>query len=528
MIANVSAHRRANAFAQALEDRTDQGTAAEQPAESAEPAEQGRLLALASGLGELPRPTLDPEVKVVQRAQLVAAMEAMLLEGTVGGGVSSGPTVPEQRTSAGVPTGPPRSGNCVPRSRWSKGLAAGGLTVGVAAGAFGGVAAASSDALPGDSLYGLKRGMEDIKLGMADDDSAPRRALPRPCLDPAERSPPADGTGPLRPSGPRIPGRDPARPGGMKHDATEGHRLLHQAYERDGSLGPIATLSSFSASHRQTWDGLRDRLPVQLHRRGRRGQRGIRRHRRRGRAAPGACCRALPEQGPGHAPGRGSTQDAGGNSQYDRPSPSAPSRSERHVRTTGSDSPHPSGPAPAARTRRPARRQHRRTARPAAGQPRAIAARQGDDGSPRPRRHHPAPAPGPAAGPGHRRGGRRTRRPSTARADRGSQPRRAESVPLTRTGRPPPPSPCPRTPSPRLVSRTRRPSEEDRPTLHQQLVERVLDLLTYLVRQVEHQHRILGRLRRDTRPSGSARRTGSSTSSAAAAPRADPATETSA
>ena len=41
----------------------------------------------------------------------------------------------------------------------------------MAAGAFGGVAAASSDALPGDSLYALKRGMEDFKLNLADDES---------------------------------------------------------------------------------------------------------------------------------------------------------------------------------------------------------------------------------------------------------------------------------------------------------------------------------------------------------------------
>ncbi len=43
MIANVSAHRRANAFAQALEDRASEGAAAEQPetpVEPAEPAEQ--------------------------------------------------------------------------------------------------------------------------------------------------------------------------------------------------------------------------------------------------------------------------------------------------------------------------------------------------------------------------------------------------------------------------------------------------------------------------------------------------------
>lgn len=72
MIANVSAHRRANAFAQALEE-SHRGPAAEQsegPAPSsaaAEQTERGRMLAFAEGLGELPKPELDPEVKVVQR-----------------------------------------------------------------------------------------------------------------------------------------------------------------------------------------------------------------------------------------------------------------------------------------------------------------------------------------------------------------------------------------------------------------------------------------------------------------------------
>ncbi|MFF5637545.1 DUF5667 domain-containing protein [Streptomyces sp. NPDC012825] len=261
MIANVSAHRRANAFARALEDRASEGAAAEPAETPAEPAEQGRLLALANGLGELPRPQLDPEVKVVQRAQLVAAMEAMLMEG----GASAGPTVPEQRTSTGK--GAHRASplrKLRPRSRWTKGLAAGGLTVGVAAGAFGGVAAASSDALPGDSLYGLKRGMEDIKLGMADDDadrggiyldqastrlSEARRLMERGRAGDLDHESLAEIRRVL---------------GGMKHDATEGHRLLRQAYERDGALAPMARLNSFAQAHRDTWDGLRDRLPVQL------------------------------------------------------------------------------------------------------------------------------------------------------------------------------------------------------------------------------------------------------------------------
>ncbi|CAL9493347.1 DUF5667 domain-containing protein [Streptomyces sp. enrichment culture] len=260
MIANVSAHRRANAFAQALEDQ-----AAQQPEASAEPSEHDRLLALANGLGELPKPTMDPEVKVVQRAQLVAAMEAMLQEGTAAGGASADPTVPEQRTASG--RGAHRATalrKLRPRSRWSKGLAAGGLTVGVAAGAFSGVAAASSDALPGDSLYGLKRGMEDLKLGLADDDadrgeihldhastrlSEARRLLERGRSGELDHESLAEIRRTLS---------------GMQHDVSEGHRLLRLAYERDGRIGPMATLDSFARSHRGTWDGMRAKLPPQL------------------------------------------------------------------------------------------------------------------------------------------------------------------------------------------------------------------------------------------------------------------------
>ncbi|MGW3425451.1 DUF5667 domain-containing protein [Streptomyces phaeochromogenes] len=270
MIANVSAHRRANAFAQALEEQPDRGTAAEQsegpaPAAVDRPG-QGRMLSLATGLGELPKPELDPEVKVVQRAQLVAAMEAMLQEGTAAGGGATDPSVPEQRSHRG--RGAHRAtglGKLRPRSRLSKGLAAGGLTVGVAAGAFSGVAAASSDALPGDSLYGLKRGMEDLKLGMADgegdrgrlylDQASTRLSEARRLME-RGRSGPLDheSLGEIR-----------RALSGMQHDASEGHRLLHEAYERDpDSLGPIQALSAFSQSHREAWGALRDRLPVQL------------------------------------------------------------------------------------------------------------------------------------------------------------------------------------------------------------------------------------------------------------------------
>ncbi|AKN68449.1 hypothetical protein QR97_00205 [Streptomyces sp. PBH53] len=270
MIANVSAHRRANAFAQALDEQSDRDTAAEQsavpagsPPTAEERSEQGELLALAAGLGALPKPQLDPEVKVVQRAQLVAAMEAMLQEGTGAADAS----VPEQRQHRGK--GAHRAsplGKFRPRTRLSKGLAAGGLSVGVAAGAFGGVAAASSDALPGDSLYGLKRGIEDFKLNYLTDGDDQRgqtyldQASTR--LSEARRLLERGRGGHLDHESIGEIRRTLA---GMQHDVTEGHRLLHAAYEADpDSLGPIQALSTFSRSHRQAWSALSDKLPMQL------------------------------------------------------------------------------------------------------------------------------------------------------------------------------------------------------------------------------------------------------------------------
>ncbi|MER6028492.1 DUF5667 domain-containing protein [Streptomyces sp. NPDC001851] len=265
MIANVSAHRRASAFAQALEEQSDRDTAAEQsvtpagcPPTAEEQSEQGELLALAADLGALPRPQLDPEVKVVQRAQLVAAMEAMLQEGTGAADTS----VPRQK---GAHRASPL-GKLRPRSRLTKGLAAGGLSVGVAAGAFGGVAAASSDALPGDSLYGLKRGIEDFKLNYmtTGDDQRGQTYLDQASTRLSEARRLME-----RGRGGRLDhesiGEIRRTLSGMQHDVTEGHRLLHEAYEADpGSLGPMQALSAFSRSHREAWSALSDKLPVQL------------------------------------------------------------------------------------------------------------------------------------------------------------------------------------------------------------------------------------------------------------------------
>ncbi|MBT2506524.1 hypothetical protein J7I98_11565 [Streptomyces sp. ISL-98] len=336
MIANVSAHRRANAFAQALEAQTPQGTAADQPEETAEGPESTRLLALANGLGELPSPELDPEVKIVQRAQLIAAMEAMVAEG----GASAGPMVPKQRTDGrGAHRASPLR-KLRPRSRWSKGIAAGGLTVGVAAGAFSGVAAASSDALPGDSLYGLKRGMEDVKRGMAGGD-ADRGQL---YLDQASTR--LHEARRLMERG-RESELDHEQLGevrrtlsGMTHDAGEGHRLLHEAYERDGSMGPIQALSSFAKSHREAWSSLRGRLPVQLTDVGNQVSSVFDAIDQEVAPLQSLLPRA-PESGRSTTDRRGSTQDrTGGTSGTNRPAPSTTTSSGG--RTGGDSKPRPS------------------------------------------------------------------------------------------------------------------------------------------------------------------------------------------
>ncbi|MCM2578274.1 DUF5667 domain-containing protein [Streptomyces meridianus] len=280
MIANVSAHRRANAFADALDEQQRQARQAVQPDPTTECAENGTpatddpgrrrgagngprddraaLVALTERLGDLPKPELDAGTRTVQRAQLVAAMESMLAERD-----SGDRPVPGRRSGKGTH----RAGalhRLQLRSRWSKGIAAGGLTVGVAAGAFSGIAAASTDALPGDSLYGLKRGMEDLSLGMADGETDRGRihldhASTR--LHEARRLMERDRSGGLDHESVTELRRVLSR---MSQDASEGHRLLHSAYRRNGSLAPMRTLSNFSAGHRSGWQELRHRLPAQL------------------------------------------------------------------------------------------------------------------------------------------------------------------------------------------------------------------------------------------------------------------------
>lgn len=291
MIGQATAHRRANAFAQALEDAAvlgeatgeagggnaekAGGTAGEHSAHGAHSAHGGHgthaaarhadpgqasLLALAAAIGDRPAPVPDADKKTVQRAQLIAAMEQALADGSFE--VSA--RVPAQRSEGRGSHRATGLRKFAPRSRLSRRLAVGGLTVGVAAGAFGGVAAASTDALPGDTLYGLKRGMEDLKLDMASGDSSRGQVyldMAATRMQEARRLMDRGRGGPLDDE---SVGEVRKALSGMHQEASEGHRLLSQAYRKDGSLQPMELLNTFAASHRQSWSDLRGKLPSQL------------------------------------------------------------------------------------------------------------------------------------------------------------------------------------------------------------------------------------------------------------------------
>ncbi|WP_314171330.1 DUF5667 domain-containing protein [Streptomyces winkii] len=314
MIGSVTASKRAAAFAQALDEHElDEAAATDRTAESgrrgaAPPApvrpsaagdgeatapggaqssseEEGEtepalMLGLAERLRSVPRPAVAPDVKIVQRAQLIAAMEAEFASPEARARQvpaqrdrrREGRAAPDgQRDGRGARKGAHRApamgplSRLRPNSRLGKGLAAGGLGVGVAASALGGVAAASSEALPGDSLYGLKRGMEDLRLDFADDETdrgqvyldraSTRLREARRLMERARGGAELDD---------ESVGEVRRALAGMRYDANEGHRLLSAAYERDGSIAPMRSLSSFSSGHRESWAKLREHLPEQL------------------------------------------------------------------------------------------------------------------------------------------------------------------------------------------------------------------------------------------------------------------------
>ena len=270
MIGSVSANRRAQAFAQLLDETRPLG-GTRPPGEprrgerAATPAERGQaaaaadptaLLAVVERLTALPKPELSAETRAAQRAALLAAMSDAGAEGSAGAAPGLPRVPPQRRTREHRPDAVGPLSRLRPRSRLSKSLAAG---------AFGGVAAASNDALPGDTLYGLKRGMEDLRLDFASGDTDRGQLY----LDQATTR--LHEARDLLARQPDDSPLDHERLGdvrralsNMRDDASEGHRLLTRAYEKHGSIGSIQSLSSFVEGQNDTWQEVRRALPPQL------------------------------------------------------------------------------------------------------------------------------------------------------------------------------------------------------------------------------------------------------------------------
>ncbi|MDH6137318.1 hypothetical protein P3T37_006750 [Kitasatospora sp. MAA4] len=242
MTANVLEHRRAKAFAEALEAHRT-GQPASNPG-------MGELLDTAHALSATTVPGLDLEVRVTQRAQLMAAFEQAM----AGGGL---PTVPSQRSHRAERVGR--------RRRWGKRFAIGGLVAGVTVGSFAGVAAASTTALPGDTLYGMKRGLEGLRLDLAGSD-AERGAL---LLDQAstrlaEARSLVGGTDSPTALSPATVAKLGEALDDMHAEAAQGRELLRSVYRANGALGPMRRLAAFSEIQDNHWADLQGRLPSQL------------------------------------------------------------------------------------------------------------------------------------------------------------------------------------------------------------------------------------------------------------------------
>ncbi len=244
MTANVLEHRRAKSFAEALEaHQSDQRSSGSHRAGSAAMTE---LLAMADALGAVPAPELAAETRTVQRALLTAAFE--------------------QEWAGGAPTAvlPAQRAPRTRRTRWGRRLAIGGLVAGVAVGGFAGAAAASTNALPGDALYGMKRGLEGLRLDWADSDTERGALLLQQAstrLDEAQsllgRSDSPTSLSPTTVDQVRRALDD------MHAEALRGRDLLRAVYRTNGSLTPMRQLAGF-AGEDQRWTALQSKLPSGL------------------------------------------------------------------------------------------------------------------------------------------------------------------------------------------------------------------------------------------------------------------------
>ncbi|WP_042427024.1 DUF5667 domain-containing protein [Streptacidiphilus anmyonensis] len=255
MTANVLEFRRARAFADAVDAR--EARFDEEPGEGE--GQYDHMLAMVTALATVSGPSLDPQVRLTQRALLVAEFERAF----AGGG---GAMVPAQRSRRGSHRAV-RPAALWPSTRWGRRLAVGGLASMMALGTLGGVAVASTSSLPGDSLYGMKRGLEDWRLNLAGSDEERGKLL----LDEAstrmdearQLMSRGSSVGSRRLSPQTIADLDRAL-SDMNAEGKRGRDLLNEIYRRSHSLAPLQQLAGFAAVQSRAMDQLEPELPGQL------------------------------------------------------------------------------------------------------------------------------------------------------------------------------------------------------------------------------------------------------------------------
>jgi hypothetical protein len=255
MTANVLEFRRARAFADAVDAR--EARFDEEPGGGE--GQYDPMLAMVTSLATVAGPSLDPQVRLTQRALLVAEFERAF----AGGG---GAAVPAQRSRRGSHRAI-RPAALWPSTRWGRRLAVGGLASMMALGTLGGVAVASTSSVPGDTLYGMKRGLEDWRFNLAGSDEERGKLLLDEAstrMEEARRLMGRGAPGDSRQLSPQtIADLDRALTD-MSVEGKRGRDLLNEIYRRSHSLAPLRQLAGFAAVQSRAMDQLEPELPGQL------------------------------------------------------------------------------------------------------------------------------------------------------------------------------------------------------------------------------------------------------------------------
>jgi hypothetical protein len=132
----------------------------------------------------------------------------------------------------------------------------------MALGTLGGVAVASTSSLPGDTLYTMKRGLEDWRLNMAGSDEERGKLLLDEASTRMDEARRLMGRGPVA-SPQTIADLDRAL-SDMNAEGQRGRDLLNEIYQRSHSLAPLRQLAGFAAVQSQAMDQLEPELPGEL------------------------------------------------------------------------------------------------------------------------------------------------------------------------------------------------------------------------------------------------------------------------